>query len=179
MLEAEAVAFFADAFAFAVAHESADNGHDAHLWSGEFAFGGDMVGPAEFVGVFGRDGEGQPRLGVIDGDGTGRDRVDFLDGLGEGEAEGAVVELLGDEFGLVGGVGRWIDVGESAEAVADGLDAFGGAFDLGEGVDGEGSVEHVETDRDVVEVRVDRYEFDASAEGSERVGDDVFAGYSF
>ena len=38
--------------------------------------------------------------------GPGRDRVDFLDGLGEGEAEGAVVELLGDQFGLVGGVGR-------------------------------------------------------------------------
>ena len=46
-------------------------------------------------------------------------------------------------------------------------------------MDGEGAVEHVEADRDVVEMRVDRDEFDTPAEGSERIGDDVFAGYSF
>ena len=78
----------------------------------------------------GGDREGQSRLGVVDGDGAGRDRVVFLDGLGEGEAERSVVELLGDQFGLVCGVGRGIDVGEGAEAVADGFDAVGGAFDL-------------------------------------------------
>ncbi|MXX92945.1 MAG: hypothetical protein F4Y63_05760 [Chloroflexi bacterium] len=64
-----------------------------------------MVGPTEFVGVFGGDGEGEARFGVGDGDGAGGYRVGLLDGFGEGEAEGSVVELLGDQFGLVGGVG--------------------------------------------------------------------------
>ncbi len=49
MFEAEAVSVFADAFAFAVTHVSADYGHDAHLRSVEFAFGGYVVGPTFFV----------------------------------------------------------------------------------------------------------------------------------
>ena len=105
MFEAEAVTVFAYAFAFAVAHVATDDGHDAHLWTCEVALGGYMVGPAEFVGVLGGDGEGEARFGVGDGDGSGGYGVGFLDGLGEGEAEGAIVELLGDQFGLVGGVG--------------------------------------------------------------------------
>ncbi len=80
---------------------------------------------------------------------------------------------------MVGGLWRWIDVGEGAEAFADGFDAFGGAFDLREGVDGEGPVAEVQPDGDVVEVRVDGDEFDAASEVSERSGDDVFAGYAF
>lgn len=105
MFEAESVAVFAYAFAFAVTHVATDDGHDTHLRAGEFALGSDVVGPAEFVGVLGGDGEGEARFGVGNGDGAGGYRVGFLDGLGEGEAEGAVVELLGDQFGLVGGVG--------------------------------------------------------------------------
>ena len=80
---------------------------------------------------------------------------------------------------MVGGVSRRIDVGKGAEAFADGFDAFCGAVDLGEGVDGEGPVAEVEPDRDVVEVGVYRDEFNASSEVSERSGDDVFAGYAF
>ncbi len=96
MFEAEAVAVFADAFAFAVAHVASDDGHDAHLRTCEVALGGYVVSPAEFVGVFRGDGEGEARFGVGDGDRAGRDGVGFLDGFGEGEAEGTVVELLGD-----------------------------------------------------------------------------------
>ena len=105
MFEAESVTVFAYALAFAVTHVATDDGHDAHLGAGEFALGGDVVGPAEFVGVFGGDSEGEARFGVGDGDRAGGYRVGFLDRLGEGEAEGSVVELLGDKFGLVGGVG--------------------------------------------------------------------------
>ncbi len=105
VLEAESVAVFAHAFAFAVAHVATDDGHDTHLGAGEFAFGGDVVGPAEFVRVFGRDSEGEARFGVGDGDGSGGYRVGFFDGFGECEAEGAVIELLGDQFCLVCGVG--------------------------------------------------------------------------
>ena len=47
-------------------------------------------------------------------DGAGRYGVVFLDGFGEGETERTVVELLGDEFGLVCGVWRRGDVGEGA-----------------------------------------------------------------
>ena len=96
MFEAESVAVFADAFAFAVAHVASDDGHDAHLGAGEVALGGDVVGPAEFVGVLRGDGEGEAGFGVGDGDGAGRYGVGFLDGFGEGEAERSVVELLGD-----------------------------------------------------------------------------------
>ena len=96
VFEAESVAVFADAFAFAVAHVASDDSHDAHLRACEVALGGYVVGPAEFVGVFRGDGEGEARFGVGDGDGSGRYRVCFLDGFGEGEAEGSVVELLGD-----------------------------------------------------------------------------------
>ena len=74
---------------------------------------------------------------------------------------------------------RRIDVGEGAEAFADGFDAFGGAVDLGEGVDGEGSVAEVQSDGYVVEVGVNGDEFDAASEVSEGRGDDVFAGYAF
>ena len=179
MFEAESVAVFAYAFAFAVAHVASDDGHDAHLGTCEVALGSDVVGPAEFVGVFRGDGEGEAGFGVGDRDGSGRYGVGLLNGFGEGEAEGAVVELLGDQFGLIGGVWRGIDVGEGAEAFADGFDAFGGAVDLGEGVDGEGSVAEVQSDGDVVEVRVYRDEFDAASEVSEWRGDDVFAGYAF
>lgn len=80
---------------------------------------------------------------------------------------------------MIGGVWRRIDVGEGAEAFADGFDAFGGAVDLGEGVDGEGPVAKVQPDGDVVEVGVDGDEFDTASEVSERNGDDVFAGYAF
>ena len=96
MFEAEAVAVFSYAFAFAVAHVASDDGHDAHLGTCEVALGGYVVGPAEFVGVFRGDGEGEARFGVGDGDGAGRYGVGFLDGLGEGEAERSVVELSGD-----------------------------------------------------------------------------------
>ena len=68
MLEAETVAF--DAFAFAVAHVSADYGCDAHLRACKFAFSGDAIGPALFVGVLRGDGEGESGLGVFDGDGS-------------------------------------------------------------------------------------------------------------
>ena len=80
---------------------------------------------------------------------------------------------------MVCGVWRWIDVGEGAEAVADGLDAFCGAVDLREGVDGESSVAEVQSDGDVVEVRIYGDEFNAASEVSEWRGDDVFAGYAF
>ena len=96
MFEAESVTVFADAFALAVAHVASDDGHDTHLGAGEFALGGYVVGPAEFVGMFGGDGEGEARLGVGDGDGASGYRIGFLDGLGECEAEGTIVELLGD-----------------------------------------------------------------------------------
>lgn len=132
MFEAESVAVFADAFAFSVAHVSADDCHDAHLGACEVALGGYVVNPAEFVGVFGRDGEGEFGLGVVDSDGAGGDGVVFLYCFGESKAEGAVVELLRDQFGLVGRVWRRGDVGEGAEAVADGFDAFILAFDLRE-----------------------------------------------
>ncbi len=111
MLEAEAVAVFADAFAVAIAHVAADYGHDAHLRTCEVALGGYVVGPSEFVGVFGGDGEGEFGLVVGCGDGAGRDGEVAFDGFGEGEAERSVVELLRDEFSLVRSAGDWFDVG--------------------------------------------------------------------
>ena len=80
---------------------------------------------------------------------------------------------------MIGGVWRWIDVGEGAEAFADGFDAFGGAFDLREGVDGESPVAEVQPYGDVVEVGVNGDELDAASEVSEWRSDDVFAGYAF
>ena len=67
MFESEAVALFADTFAFSVAHVSADYCHDAHLGACEVALGGYVVGPAEFVGMFGCNGECEFGLGVVDG----------------------------------------------------------------------------------------------------------------
>ena len=77
------------------------------------------------------------------------------------------------------GVWRRIDVGEGAETVSDGFDSFGGAFDLRECVDSKSPVAEVQSDRDVVEMRIDRDEFDTASQVSERSGDDVFAGYAF
>ncbi len=130
MFESESVSVFADAFTFSVAHVSADDGHNTHLGTCEFAFGGDVVGPSEFFGVFWCDGECEARFGVCDGDSAGRYGVVFLYGFGECESEGSVVELLRDEFGLVVGAGCWFHVGQSAESVANSCDSFLFAFDL-------------------------------------------------
>ena len=46
-------------------------------------------------------------------------------------------------------------------------------------MDGEGPVAEIESDGDVVEVRIYRDEFDTASEVSKRSGDDVFAGYAF
>ena len=46
-------------------------------------------------------------------------------------------------------------------------------------MDGEGPVAQVQSDGDVVEVGIDRDEFDATSQVSERGSDDVFAGYAF
>ena len=105
VLESEAVAVFAYAFALAVAHVASDDGHDTHLGTREVSLGGDLVGPTEFVGVFWGDCEGEARLGVGDRDRAGGYGVGFLYGLGECEAKWAVVELLRNQFGLVCGVG--------------------------------------------------------------------------
>ena len=50
---------------------------------------------------------------------------------------------------------------------------------MGECVEGERPVAEIEPDGDVVEVGIDRDEFDTASEVSERSGDDVFAGYTF
>ncbi len=143
VLESEAVAVLADAFAFAVSHVSADDGHDAHLGAGEVAFGGDVVGPPVFVGVFRSDGEDEFGFGVVRCDGACGYRVDFFDGFGEGESEGAVVHLAGDEGCLVICAGDRFDIGECAKSFADRCDALFGAFDLCEGVDGQRSISQV------------------------------------
>ena len=80
---------------------------------------------------------------------------------------------------MVCGVGDGFDVGEGAEAFAYLFDALFLTFYDGEGVDGQGAVFEVEADGDVVEVGIDGDELDAASEVSERVGDDVFAGYAF
>ena len=46
-------------------------------------------------------------------------------------------------------------------------------------MDGERPVTEVQSDGDVVEVRIYRDEFDTASEVPERSGDDVFAGYAF
>ncbi len=106
--------------------------------------------------MFGSDGEDEFGFGVVYGDGAGRDRLVSLHGFGKGEAEGAVIELLGDEFGLVVGVCNRFDVSQLAETVSDRADAAFFAFDLCERVDSQGAFAQVKAYGDVVEVRIDR-----------------------